>query len=52
MSEAEHQRVIDLLHADGFQGFFSVEVINPDDPEAVLTYNAQQFREYFSKAGV
>ncbi len=52
MPESDHQRVVDLLHAEGFQGFFSVEVINPDDPEAVLTYNASQFREYFTRAGI
>ena len=52
MSIADHQRVVDLLHGEGFEGFFSVEVINPDDPEAVLTYNAQQFAEYFTTAGV
>lgn len=52
MSEAEHLRVVELMHDEGFGGFFSVEVIDPDDPEAVLTYNAGQFREYFAKAGV
>ena len=52
MTEADHQRVVDLLQGEGFQGFFSVEVINPDDPEAVLTYNANQFRQYFATAGV
>jgi sugar phosphate isomerase/epimerase len=52
MSEADHQRVVDLMNGEGFAGFFSVEVINPDDPEAVLTYNARQFAAYFASAGV
>jgi sugar phosphate isomerase/epimerase len=39
------QRQIELLRDDGFEGFFSLEVINPDDPEAVLARHAEAWRE-------
>jgi sugar phosphate isomerase/epimerase len=34
------ERQIELLRDDGFDGFFSVEVINPEDPEDVLSRHA------------
>jgi len=34
------ERQIELLRDDGFDGFFSVEVINPEDPEDVLLRHA------------
>lgn len=50
MSEEEHARVVELLNADGFEGYFSVEVINPDDSDAVLAYNSRQFEKYLEAA--
>ncbi len=42
---AHVQRQIELLAADGFDGFFSVEVINPDDGEQVLARHAAGWKE-------
>ena len=50
MSEEEHALAVRLLDADGFDGYFSVEVINPDDSEAVLAYNSRQFQRYLELA--
>ncbi|MDE0840291.1 MAG: TIM barrel protein [Kiritimatiellae bacterium] len=39
------ERQIELLRDDGFDGFFSVEVINPEDPEDVLTRHIDAWRK-------
>jgi sugar phosphate isomerase/epimerase len=39
------KRQVELLRDDGFDGFFSVEVINPEDPEAVLTRHIDAWRK-------
>lgn len=45
-AEQSHlDRQIELLRDDGFDGFFSVEVINPDDPEAVLKCHIDAWRK-------
>ena len=41
--ESDNQRTFDLLGPAGFDGFFSVEVINPDDSEAVLKSHIEKF---------
>ncbi|HIE52173.1 MAG TPA: sugar phosphate isomerase/epimerase [Armatimonadetes bacterium] len=42
----EIRRTFELLQAAGFTGFYSVEVINPPDPEAVLKQHAEYFAAY------
>lgn len=54
VTDADNRRTFELLSADGFQGFFSVEVIfNPEDPnykvadsEAVLAHHIAKFQEF------
>lgn len=46
VSDADNQRSFELLAADGFDGFFSVEIINPDDPAAVLAHHIAKFKEF------
>lgn len=46
VTDADNQRTFELLAADGFEGFFSVEVINPDDPEAVLAHHIAKFHQF------
>jgi len=38
------QRQVELLRDDGFDGFFSLEVINPEDPEAVLARHVDAWK--------
>lgn len=45
-SDADNQRSFDRLAADGFTGLYSVEVINPEDPEAVLTHHINKFNQF------
>ena len=42
-TNADNRRMVELLEADGFSGFLSVELINPVDPEAVLANHIAQF---------
>jgi sugar phosphate isomerase/epimerase len=51
VSDADNQRMFDLLAADGFAGFMSVEIINPEDPEAVLELHMRKYREYMEAVG-
>jgi sugar phosphate isomerase/epimerase len=46
VSDADNQRTFELLAADGYSGFFSVEIINPDDPDAVLGHHMRKFEEF------
>jgi sugar phosphate isomerase/epimerase len=46
VTDADNQRTFELLAPDGFSGFFSVEVINPDDPEAVLAHHIAKFHQF------
>lgn len=48
--DAQNQRSFELLAADGFSGFFSVEVINPDDPETVLQHHMTKFNTFLQAA--
>ena len=48
VADADNQRTFDLLAEAGFEGFFSVEVINPDDPEAVLALHMEKFRAFMA----
>lgn len=44
-SEKDNRRSLELLHADGYTGFVSVEEINPDEPEAVLAHYSRKYAE-------
>jgi len=44
--ESENKRTFDLLGPEGFDGFFSVEVINPDDSQAVLASHIEKFNRF------
>jgi len=46
VTDADNQRTFELLKPDGFEGYFSVEVINPDDPAAVLRTHIDKFRRF------
>lgn len=46
--DTDNQRSFDLLGADGFEGFFSVEIINPDDPEAVLRRHITKYNRFMA----
>lgn len=46
VTDADNQRTFELLAPEGFTGFFSVEVINPEDPEAVLAHHMNKFNQF------
>lgn len=46
VTDADNIRSFQLLAADGFTGFFSVEIINPDDPNAVLAHHIAKFEAF------
>ncbi len=46
--EADHRRMFQLLAGEGYAGYFSVEVINPEDPEAVLKHHMERYRQYMA----
>jgi len=48
VADADNQRSFDLLAADGFDGFFSVEIINPEEPEAVLQRHITKFNAFMA----
>jgi sugar phosphate isomerase/epimerase len=48
VTDADNQRTFELLAADQFSGVFSVEVINPEDPEAVLALHIGKFNEFMA----
>jgi sugar phosphate isomerase/epimerase len=48
VTDADNQETFDLLAEDGFQGFFSVEYINPENPDEILERHARKFQEYMS----
>lgn len=47
-TDDDNQRTFELLKPGGFDGFFSVEVINPDDPEAVLQQHIDKFNQFMN----
>lgn len=51
LTDVDNQQVFDLLAADGFTGFFSLEVINPADSDAVLAHNIAKFKEFRQAVG-
>ena len=46
VTDADNQRTFDLLAPDGYDGFFSVEVIDPDDSESVLATHIEKFKAF------
>jgi sugar phosphate isomerase/epimerase len=44
--DLDNRRTFELLGLAGFDGFFSVEVINPDDSEAVLKHHIEKFTAF------
>jgi len=46
VTDADNIRTFELLSADGFNGFFSVEIINPENPTAVLAHHIFKFNEF------
>ncbi len=51
VTDADNLRTFELLSEGGFDGFFSVENINPPDPEAALALHIQKFRAFLAVAG-
>ncbi len=49
--DTDNQRTFELLGAGGYEGFFSVEVINPDDSDAVLKQHIGKFSQFKTAAG-
>ena len=48
--EQDLVRLVELLAEDGFTGFLSVEIINPDDPQAVLAHHMDKYRQYLGES--
>lgn len=46
VADADQQRMVHLLAQDGYQGFLSVEIINPGDPAGVLGMHIDKYRQY------
>ncbi len=46
VTDADNQRSFELLASDGFRGFFSVEIINPEDPDAVLAHHMAKYTTF------
>jgi sugar phosphate isomerase/epimerase len=51
VSDADNQRMFELLSANAFAGFISVEIINPEDPDAVLDLHMRRYQAYMGAAG-
>jgi sugar phosphate isomerase/epimerase len=45
-TDADNRRMFELLSADKYKGFFSVEVINPEDSDAVLKLHKSKYNEF------
>ncbi len=46
VKDSDNQRSFELLAADGYSGYFSVEIINPDNPQEVLAHHIDKYRQY------
>jgi sugar phosphate isomerase/epimerase len=49
VTDRDNQRMVDLLMGDGFDGFMSLEIINPDDPQAVLAHHMATYQQYIGR---
>ncbi len=50
VTDADNIRTFELLSADGFTGFFSVEIINPKNPDAILAHHITKFKAFMQTA--
>jgi sugar phosphate isomerase/epimerase len=46
VTDADNRRMFELLAADRYEGFFSVEVIDPESSDAVLTLHMNKYKEF------
>jgi sugar phosphate isomerase/epimerase len=46
VTDADNRRMFELLAADQYKGFFSVEVINPASSDAALTLHMNKYKEF------
>jgi sugar phosphate isomerase/epimerase len=46
VTDADNRRMFELLAADKYKGFFSVEVINPENPDTVLMLHMNKYKEF------
>ena len=51
VTDADNQRTFELLAPDGYTGFFSVELINPEDSKAVLAHHIAKYDEFMRAVG-
>jgi len=49
VTDADNHRTFELLAPDGFTGFFSVEVINPEDSDEVLAHHIAKYKEFMKE---
>jgi len=48
VTDADNQHMFELLARDGYPGFFSVEIINPEDPDEVLRIHKQKYDQFMA----
>ena len=46
VADADNRRMFELLAADNFEGFISVEIINPSDPDSILAHHIAKYRQF------
>lgn len=51
VEDADNRRMFELLTGDGYGGFISVEIINPEDPVEVLRTHMARYQEFLGAAG-
>jgi sugar phosphate isomerase/epimerase len=49
VTDADNQRMVDLLLETAYDGFLSVEIINPDDPATVLAHHIEKYHQYLGR---
>ncbi len=49
VTDADNQRMYDLLARDGYKGVFSVEIIHPQDSDAVLAHHMEKHHQYLGR---
>lgn len=51
VSDADQQRMVDLLTQDGYDGYLSVEIINPQEPAEVLRQHIDKYHTLVAASG-
>lgn len=46
VKDSDNQRSFNLLAAEDYSGYFSVEIINPENPPEVLAHHINKYRQY------